>query len=37
MRVYGLDRSGPGKGQVEGACECGNEHSGFMKCVEFLD
>jgi len=20
-----------------GTCECGNEHSGFIKCVEFLD
>jgi len=32
-----LDRSGSGKGQVEGACECGNEPSGSIKCGEFLD
>jgi hypothetical protein len=24
-------------GQVAGACECGNEPSGSMKCAEFLD
>jgi hypothetical protein len=24
-------------GQVAGCCECGNEHSGSIKCVEFLD
>ena len=33
----GLDVSGPGQGQVTGACECGNELSGFIKCGEFLD
>jgi len=22
---------------VAGTCECGNEHSGFVKCGEFLD
>lgn len=26
-----------GEGQVVGACDCGNEASGFMKCGEFLD
>jgi hypothetical protein len=25
------------RGKVEGTCECGNEHSGFMKCGELLD
>jgi hypothetical protein len=25
------------KGQVAGACECGNEPSGFIKFGEFLD
>ena len=24
-------------GQVSGACECGNEHSGSIKCGKFLD
>jgi hypothetical protein len=33
----GLDLSGPEEGQVADACECGNELSGFTKCVEFLD
>ena len=33
----GLDRAGSGSGQVAGTCECGNEPSGSMKCVEFLD
>jgi len=35
----GMDcyRSGSGKGQVAGTCECGNEPSGSIKCVEFLD
>ena len=34
---YGLDRAGSGQGQVAGSCVCGNEHSGFIKCVKFLD
>ena len=34
---YGLDRVGSGQGQVMGTCECGNEHSGSIKCGEFLD
>ena len=34
---YGLDRAGSGQGQVAGCCECGNEHSGCIKCWEFLD
>ena len=37
MWEYGLDRAGSGKGQVEGICECGNELSGSIICVEFLD
>ena len=32
-----LDRSGSEYGRVAGTCECGNEHSGSIKCVEFLD
>jgi hypothetical protein len=28
---------GEGIGQVAGACKCGNEPSGFIKCKEFLD
>jgi hypothetical protein len=34
---YGLDRAGSGWRQVAGACECGNEPSGSIKCGEFLD
>jgi len=34
---YGLDRCGSGQGQMAGTCECGNEHSGSIKCWEFLD
>jgi len=37
MWVYGLDWAGPGWRQVAGACECGNEPSGSVKCEEFLD
>ena len=33
---YGLDRAGPGKGQVAGTCDCGNDPSGSIKCDEFL-
>jgi hypothetical protein len=33
----GLDWAGSGKGQVAGACECGNEPSGSIKHGEFLD
>ena len=29
---YGLDRAGSGYGQVAGACECGDEPSGSIKC-----
>jgi hypothetical protein len=31
MRWYGLDLSGSGQGEVEGACEQDNEPSGFIK------
>jgi len=34
---HGLARSGSGKGQVAGTCECGNKPSGFIKFVEFPD
>jgi hypothetical protein len=34
---YGLDRAGSGWGQVTGNFEYGNEHSGSIKCGEFLD
>ena len=37
MWVYGLDWAGPEQRQVAGACECGNEPSGSVKCGEFLD
>jgi hypothetical protein len=33
----GLDWYGSGERQVAGSCECGNEHSGSIKCGEFLD
>jgi hypothetical protein len=32
-----LDWAGSGYGQMAGACECGNEPSGSIKCGEFLD
>ena len=34
---YGLDRAGSRHVQVAGACECGNEPPGSIKCGEFLD
>jgi len=34
---HGPDYCGSGQEQVAGACECGNEHSGSIKCGEFLD
>jgi len=37
MWVYGLDWADPGYRQVADACECGNEPSGSLKCLEFLD
>ena len=37
MWVYGLGRFGSGQGKMAGTCECGNEHSGSIKCEDFLD
>ena len=37
MWEYGLDRVGSGYVQVEGTWECCKEHSGSIKCEEFLD
>ena len=34
---YGMFTKGSGWGQVSGACECGNELLGSIKCGEFLD
>jgi hypothetical protein len=34
---YGLDRAGSGWRQVAFICKCGNEPSGSIKCLEFLD
>jgi hypothetical protein len=36
-RGYGLDLAGSGYRHVVGTCECGNELSGSIKCMEFLD
>ena len=33
----GLDWFDSGQGQMASACECGDEHSGFLKCGEFID
>ena len=35
--LWGLDGVGSGYGHVAGACDCGNEPSGSIKCGEFLD
>ena len=35
--LWGLDGVGSGYGQVAGTCVYGNEPSGSIKCVEFLD
>jgi hypothetical protein len=32
-----LDRADSGLGLVVGSCGCGNEHSGCIKCWEFLE
>ena len=37
MWVYGLDWAGPRQRYVADAFEGGNEPSGSVKCVEFLD
>jgi hypothetical protein len=34
---YVLGRTGTGQGQVADTCECGTEHSGSIKCGEFLE
>jgi len=34
---YGMDRTGSGKCQVAGTCDCGNEPSGSIKCGELID
>ena len=31
-----MDWAGPGKIYVAGSCECGNEHSGSLKCAEYF-
>ena len=37
MLVYGLDWAGPGWRQLADACEFAYEHSGSVKCGEYLD
>ena len=37
MWGYGLDRAGPGQGQLAGTYDCGYEPSGSIRCGEFLD
>jgi len=37
MWGHGLDIAVSEQGQVAGTCESGNEHSGSIKCGEFLD
>ena len=34
---HGLDQAGLAQGQVTGACECGNEPVGSVKCGDFFD
>jgi hypothetical protein len=34
---HGLDVSGSEQGQVVGSCKHGNEPSGSIKCMEFLE
>jgi hypothetical protein len=34
---HGLDRCGSKQEQMASTCECGNEHSGSIKCGEFID
>ena len=36
MWVCGLEWAGTGYGHVAGSCECGNEHSGSIKCCEYF-
>jgi len=37
MMRHGVDCCGSGSGQYAGACDCGNEPLGSIKCGEFLD
>jgi hypothetical protein len=37
MWGYGIDRAGPGEGQVADTCECGNETSGSINAGNFVD
>jgi len=37
MWGHGMDKAGSGYGHVAGTCECGNEHAGSIKYVEFLN
>ena len=37
MWGYGLNQAGSEQGQFGAACECGDEPSGSIKWVEFLD
>jgi len=36
MRGRGMDYSGSSQEQMAGACECGDEPWGYIKCGEFL-
>jgi hypothetical protein len=37
MGGHGMGLSGSEQGQMAGCCECGNETSVSVRCVEFLD
>jgi hypothetical protein len=37
MRGHRLDRYVQEQGEEVGFCECGNEHSSFIKCGEYLE
>ena len=37
MGGHGLDRSDLGQGHVASCCECGNEPSGSIKYLRFLE
>jgi len=37
MGWRGLDSSDPGQGPLVGACACGDDPSGSIKCGEFVD
>ena len=36
MWGHGLDRAGPGQGQLAGTCQCGNKFSGSINAGNFL-